>query len=292
MSVDTPMQDQQVGTNLDSSPGTAARTGDAMPDDPLMLYGVAFASRLILGTAQYPSPQVLADAISASGCEIVTASLRRETARTGETTPFHDLLTACGVAIMPNTAGCHSAREAVTVAQMAREFFDTDWIKLEVIANADTLAPNPFELVEATRILTDDGFSVFPYTTDDLAVAERLLEAGAQVLMPWGAPIGTGQGLINPYALRSLRAHLPDVPMVIDAGIGAPSHAAHAMELGYDAVMLSTAVGRAADPAAMGVAFAEATRAGRRGRIAGLMEPRDMAAPSTPVLGTPFRPIG
>ncbi len=143
-----------------------------------------------------------------------------------------------GVRVLPNTAGCRSVKEAVTTAQMAREVFDTPWIKLEVIGEEDSLQPDVFGLVEAASILTREGFQVFPYTTEDLVVAEKLLGAGCEVLMPWGSPIGSGRGLNNPYALKSLRAHFPQVPLIIDAGIGAPSHAAAAMEMGFDAVLI------------------------------------------------------
>jgi thiazole synthase len=248
-------------------------------------YGTPIGSRLLLGTAQYPSPAVLADAVRASGAEIVTVSLRRESGRLREGQDFWGLIRDLGVRVLPNTAGCHSVKEAVTTAQMAREVFGTPWVKLEVIGDADTLQPDVFGLVEAAKILTDDGFEVFPYTTSDLVVAERLLEAGCKVLMPWGAPIGTGMGLNDLYALRSLRAHFPDVPLVVDAGIGKPSHAAAAMELGYDAILLNTAVAKAADPVAMAGAFGRAIEAGRAGFLAGPIEPRDMAAPSTPVFG-------
>jgi thiazole synthase len=192
-------------------------------------YGVEIASRLLLGTAQYPSPAILADAVRAARCDIVTVSLRRESGRLREGQDFWSLIGALGVRVLPNTAGCHSVREAVTTAKMAREVFGTPWIKLEVIGEADTLQPDPFGLVEAARILSEDGFSVFPYTTEDLVVAERLVEAGCRVLMPWGAPIGSGKGLNNPFGLRALRAHFPEVPLVIDAGIGLPSHAAAAL---------------------------------------------------------------
>ncbi len=251
----------------------------------MRLYDVEFTSRLMLGTAQYPSPAVLADAVRASGAEIVTVSLRRESAgeRAGE--GFWSLIRSLGVRVLPNTAGCHTAREAVTTAQMAREVFDTDWIKLEVIGEHDTLQPDVFGLVEAARILSAEGFKVLPYTTEDLVVAERLLEAGCGVLMPWGAPIGSGQGLNNRFGLRALRAHFPDVPLVVDAGLGLPSHAAAAMELGYDAVLLNTAVARAGDPAMMARAFALALEAGRAAFLADPMERRDMARPSTPVFG-------
>lgn len=251
----------------------------------LDLYGDSLSSRLLLGTSQYPSPSVLADAVKASGAEIVTVSLRRETAGGKAGGQFWSLIRSLGVRVLPNTAGCHSVKEAVTTARMAREVFGTNWIKLEVIGNHDTLQPDVFALVEAARILGGDGFKVFPYTTDDLVVAERLLEAGCEVLMPWCAPIGSARGPQNPDALRSLRAHFPDTPLIVDAGIGRPSHAAAVMELGYDAVLLNTAVAQAGDPVQMASAFAGAIEAGRRAFLAGPLEPRDMAVPSTPVIG-------
>lgn len=251
----------------------------------LELYGTSVSSRLLLGTARYPSPAILADAVRASRTEIVTVSLRRETAGNRAGGAFFDLIRALGVRVLPNTAGCHTVSEAVLTAKMAREVFATDWIKLEVIGNHDTLQPDVFALVEAARILSGEGFKVFPYTTDDLVVAERLLEAGCAVLMPWCAPIGSAMGPINLSALRSMRAHFPDVPLIVDAGIGRPSHAATVMELGFDAVLLNTAVAGAGDPVAMAGAFAGAIEAGRSAHQAGLLEPRDMAVPSTPVIG-------
>lgn len=248
-------------------------------------YGVELASRLMLGTAQYPSPAILAEAFRASGAGVATVSLRREAGDGRAGADFWGLVQSLGVRILPNTAGCHTVKEAVTTAQMAREVFGTLWIKLEVIGHAETLQPDPFALVEAARILTAEGFQVFPYTTEDLIVAERLLEAGCEVLMPWGAPIGTGLGLVNPYGLRTMRTRFPDVPLVIDAGLGLPSQAAAAMEMGFDAVLLNTAVAKAGDPAGMARAFALALEAGAAARAADPMEPRDMAAPSTPVIG-------
>ena len=254
-----------------------------------MFYGVDLYSRLLLGTARYPSPKVLADAIQASGAEVVTVSLRREGgpessgARAGQS--FWSIIRSLGVKVLPNTAGCHSVKEAVTTAHMAREMFDTPWIKLEVIRDDETLQPDVFGLVEAARVLSEDGFEVFPYTTEDLAVADRLVEAGCRVLMPWGAPIGSARGLNNIYGLKALRAHFPEIPLVVDAGLGVPSHAAAAMELGYDAVLLNTAVAEAGDPVAMAKAFAMAIEAGRMAFAAKPLEPRDMAVPSTPVLG-------
>lgn len=249
------------------------------------LYGVELGSRLLMGTSQYPSPAVLADAVRAGGAEVVTVSLRREAARLREGQDFWGLIRDLGVRVLPNTAGCYSVKEAVTTARMAREVFATNWIKLEVIGEADTLQPDVFGLVEAARVLADEGFEVFPYTTEDLVVAERLIAAGCRVLMPWGAPIGSGKGLNNVFGLRALRAHFPDVPLVVDAGLGLPSHAAAAMELGYDAVLLNTAIAKAGDPVAMARAFAQAVEAGRAAHLAGPMAPRDMAAPSTPVVG-------
>ncbi len=248
-------------------------------------YGVELASRLMLGTAQYPSPAILAEAFRASGAGVATVSLRREAGDGRAGADFWGLVQSLGVRILPNTAGCHTVKEAVTTARMAREVFGTPWIKLEVIGHAETLQPDPFALVEAARILTAEGFQVFPYTTEDLIVAERLLEAGCEVLMPWGAPIGTGLGLVNPYGLRTMRARFSDVPLVIDAGLGLPSQAAAAMEMGFDAVLLNTAVAKAGDPAGMARAFALALEAGAAARAADPMEPRDMAAPSTPVIG-------
>jgi thiazole synthase len=249
------------------------------------VYGFELHPRLLLGTAHYPSPVVLTQAIKASGTGVVTVSLRREsgTQRSGQV--FWSLVRDLGVRILPNTAGCHSVKEAVSTAHMAREVFQTAWIKLEVIGEHDTLQPDVLATVEASRILSGEGYEVFPYTTEDLSVAEHLLRAGCEVLMPWGSPIGSGRGLNNIYGLRALRAHFPDVPLIIDAGLGLPSHAAAAMELGYDAVLLNTAVAKAADPVGMARAFARAVEAGLEARRAGPMEQRDMAVPSTPVMG-------
>ncbi|MEO1494966.1 MAG: thiazole synthase [Pseudomonadota bacterium] len=256
--------------------------------DPVTFYDTAVESRLLLGTALYPSPAIMAEAIKASGAEIVTVSLRREAAGGGAGQAFWDLVRSLDVRVLPNTAGCHTVKEAVTTAHMAREVFGTPWIKLEVIGEDDTLQPDLFGLVEAARILSDDGFDVFPYTTEDLVAAERLVHAGCRVLMPWGAPIGSGLGLANHTGLKRMRAHFPEATLVVDAGIGLPSHAAAAMEMGYDAVLLNTAVAKAGDPAAMAGAMAGAVTAGRAGYLADPMEAREMAAPSTPVMGKAF----
>jgi thiazole synthase len=254
----------------------------------MQFYGVTLDSRLMIGTARFPSPAVLKQAIEAARAAVVTVSLRRESGGERSGQAFWSLIRELGVRVLPNTAGCRTVKEAVTTACMARELFGTTWIKLEVIGEDDTLQPDVFGLVEAARVLVAQGFEVFPYTTEDLVVADRLIAAGCRVLMPWGAPIGSGRGLNNVFGLKALRAHFPDVPLVIDAGIGLPSHAMQAMELGYDAVLINTAIAQARDPVAMAAAFAKAVEAGRAARAAGPMEPRDMASPSTPVLGRAF----
>ena len=252
----------------------------------LTLYDVPLCSRLLLGTARYPSPAVLAEAVKASATEVVTVSLRRESAGERAGQGFWSIVRELGVRVLPNTAGCHSVKEAVTTAHMAREVFGSTWLKLEVIGDGDTLQPDVFALVEAARVLCAEGFEVFPYTTEDSTVAERLCAAGCRVLMPWGSPIGSGRGLNNLFGLKALRARFPEVPLVIDAGIGVPSHAAQALELGFDAVLINTAISQAADPVRMARAFAQAVAAGREAHQAGPMEPREMAVPSTPVVGT------
>lgn len=251
-------------------------------------YGDSIQNALLLGTARYPSPAILAAAIEQSAVEVVTVSLRREAGGGVAGKNFWELIKELGVKVLPNTASCYSVKEAVTTANMAREVFDTKWIKLEVIGDPDTLQPDIFGLVEAARILCKDGFQVFPYTTEDLVVADKLLQVGCEILMPWGSPIGSGRGLNNPYGLRTLRAHFKDVPIVVDAGIGLPSHAAHAMELGCDAVLLNTAVAKAGDPVAMARAFSDAVAAGRAAYLAHPIEKCDMAHPSTPVIGKAF----
>ena len=252
---------------------------------------VTLTSRFLLGTAGYPSPQVLGQAIAASGSQIVTVGLKRQLAAGGDN-GFVDIIRAAlkpqGARLLPNTAGCATAREAIQLAHMARELYDTNWVKLEVVGDEYTLQPDPVELVEAARQLAKDGFTVFPYCTDDLVTCKRLLDAGCPLLMPWGAPIGSGQGLVNPFALRLLRERLPGVVLIIDAGIGAPSHAAQAMEMGFDAVLLNSAVSQSPDPVRMAAAFGQAIEAGRSAYLAGVMVKQDFATATTPVTGNPF----
>src|SRR6202041_908333 len=201
---------------------------------------------------------------------------------------FWNLLRETGRNILPNTAGCHTVREAVNTACMARELFATNLIKLEVIGDEASLQPDPFGLVEATTELVRLGFQVLPYCTEDWVLCRRLLDAGCEVLMPWAAPIGTGQGPRNPLALRELRERAPRVPLIIDAGIGLPSHACQAMEWGFDGILLNTAVSRAVEPVKMAGAFADAIRGGRSAFLAGPMSVQELAVASTSQIGRPF----
>src|SRR5664279_230452 len=256
--------------------------------DPLVLYGQSFSSRLLLGTSRYPSPRVLEEAVRKAQPAMLTASLRRQNVSSNDTpNRFWEILRALGVPVLPNTAGCHSIQEVITTAQMAREVFDTPWIKLELIGDDYTLQPDTLNLVDAASRLIKDGFKVLPYCTEDLVLCQRLVDVGCQAIMPWAAPIGTGKGPINPYALRTLRERL-SVPMLVDAGLGLPSHACQVMEWGFDGVLLNTAVALALNPVTMAGAFASATQAGRNAFLGGTMTEQHAAQPSTPVLGTPF----
>jgi len=242
----------------------------------------------MIGSALYPSPDIMQQAIIASGTQIVTVSLRRQGVNRDSGDSFWSIIRSLGVEVLPNTAGCHSAKEAIVLAQMAREVFETNWIKLEVIGNQYNLQPDPYETLQATEILTKEGFEVFAYTTDDLVVAQRLVNSGCDILMPWGSPIGSGMGLMNPYNIKSIRDAFPDKNVIVDAGIGKPSDAILAMELGVDAVLLNSAIALSQDPISMAKAFALAVEAGKIGHGAGVMNKREFASPSTPVLGTPF----
>jgi len=250
--------------------------------------GKTLNSRLFIGSALYPSPAIMQEAITASGSEVVTVSLRRQNPAQQAGESFWDFLKSTGLHILPNTAGCHSAKEAITTAQMAREIFGTHWVKLEVIGDDYNLQPDPFELLQATQELISQGFEVFPYCTDDLVLCQKLVEAGCSILMPWGSPIGTGQGLLNPYALKTIRERLPNTQLLVDAGLGLPSHACQAMEMGFDGVLLNSAVALSQDPVKMARAFADAVAAGHAASQSGAMPPRDIAQPSSPVVGQPF----
>ena len=284
-----PIGPDYITQNMATNPSTES------VGDPLILYGQAFSSRLLLGTSRYPSPAVLEAAVARARPAMLTASLRRQnlsdcagSGESGQTgNAFWDLLGNTGIPVLPNTAGCHSVQEVVTTAQMAREVFQTPWIKLELIGDDYTLQPDTLNLVDAASRLIKDGFKVLPYCTEDLVLCQRLADAGCQAVMPWAAPIGTGKGPMNPYAMRLLRERL-NIPMIVDAGLGLPSHACQVMEWGFDAVLLNTAVALAQDPVAMAGAFADAVQAGRSAFLAGAMAEQQSAQASTPVLGTPF----
>jgi thiazole synthase len=249
-----------------------------MTDDPFVLAGETLSSRLILGTGGVPSLDVLARAITVSGTALVTVALRRVEASTGGA--LADVLERCGVRLLPNTAGCFTAREAVRTARLAREAFETDWVKLEVIGDERTLLPDPIELLDAAEQLVADGFQVLPYTNDDPITARRLADAGCAAVMPLGSPIGSGLGIRNPHNISLIRETV-DVPVILDAGLGTASDAALAMELGCDGVLLASAVTRARDPERMALAMRHAVDAGRLAFGAGRIERRWHARAST-----------
>src|SRR5271170_7908728 len=258
---------------------------NATPDeDVLRIAGRTFQSRLLLGTGGFPSLELLAKAIALSGSELVTVALRRvDPAARGS---LVDVLADAGVQLLPNTAGCHTARDAVITARLAREAFATDWIKLEVIGDEDTLLPDAPELLRAAEELLDEGFVVLPYTSDDPVLARRLADIGCAAVMPLGAPIGSGMGIRNPYNIALIRDAV-EVPVVLDAGIGTASDAALAMELGCDAVMVASAISRAQDPVRMARAMRHAVRAGRLAAGAGRIPRRLYATASTSDEGLP-----
>jgi thiazole synthase len=247
--------------------------------DPLQIAGRTLGSRLLLGSGGFASLELLAEAIRASETELVTVALRRVDPRARGS--LVDVLARAGVGLLPNTAGCYTARDAVLTAKLAREAFETDWIKLEVIGDEDTLLPDAPELLRAAEQLVDEGFVVLPYTTDDPVLARRLQDVGCAAVMPLGAPIGSGMGIRNPYNISLIREAV-QLPVVLDAGIGTASDAALAMELGCDAVLVASAVSRAQDPVRMGEAMRDAVRAGRLARAAGRIPRRTYATPSTP----------
>jgi thiazole synthase len=253
-------------------------------DDPLTIAGRTLRSRLLLGTGGFTSHALLAEAIEASGAEVVTVALRRiDPAASGS---LLDVLAAAGVELLPNTAGCHTARDAVVTARLAREAFETDWVKLEVIGDEDTLLPDAPELLRAAEQLIDEGFVVLPYTTDDPVLARRLADVGCAAVMPLGSPIGSGMGIRNPYNIALMREAV-DVPVVLDAGIGTASDAALAMEIGCDAVLAASAISRAQEPVRMARALRAAVQAGRLARTSGRIPRRLYATASTPDEGLP-----
>lgn len=251
-------------------------------DDVFTLAGRRLGSRLLIGSSGYPNRQVMLEAIEASGAEVVTVSIRRISLE-GYAESMVDLIGGRW-SVLPNTAGCQTAREAVLTARLAREALDIDWVKLEVIGDRETLHPDSEELLRATAELVGDGFQVLPYCSDDPVVCRKLADAGAAAVMPLGAPIGSGLGVTNPRAIERICRRSP-VPVILDAGIGTASDAALAMELGCAAVLLNTAVAKAEDPARMAVAMKNAVEAGRLARLAGRIPILTHAEPSSPQLG-------
>jgi thiazole synthase len=270
---------ESMSAQLDTAGDRSAEGGEV-----LSIAGRTIRSRLLLGTGGFPSLEVLSDAIAASGSELVTVALRR--VDPGARGSLVDVLADAGVQLLPNTAGCHTARDAVLTARMAREAFATDWVKLEVIGDEDTLLPDAPELLLAAEQLVDDGFVVLPYTNDDPVLARRLADLGCAAVMPLGSPIGSGMGIRNPYNIRLIREAV-DVPVVLDAGVGTASDAALAMELGCDAVMAASAIARAQDPVRMARAMRAAVEAGRLARGSGRIPRRRYATASTPDEGLP-----
>jgi thiazole synthase len=252
--------------------------------DPLMIGDRLFGSRLILGTGGFRSLETMAEAIEASGTEMVTVALRR--VDPGAQGSIVEVLDAAGVLLLPNTAGCYTARDAVLTAKLAREAFGTDWVKLEVIGDDRTLLPDAPALLEAAEELVDEGFIVLPYTTDDPTLARRLEDVGCAAVMPLGSPIGSGMGILNPYNLRLIVEHA-GVPVILDAGVGTASDAAIALELGCDAVLCASAISRAEDPVTMARAVRAGVEGGRLARLAGRIPRRLYAEASTPESGVP-----
>jgi thiazole synthase len=252
---------------------------------PFTIAGQALGSRLILGTGGFTNHEILASALEASATEMCTVALRRlDPAARGS---ILDVLDRAGVQVLPNTAGCYTARDAIITAQLAREAFETDWIKLEVIGDDRTLLPDAVELVSAAEALVDDGFVVLPYTTDDPILARRLEDVGCVAVMPLGSPIGSGMGIRNPYNI-SIIVERAGVPVILDAGVGTASDAAFAIELGCDAVLCASAISRAHDPVAMARAIRLAVEAGWLARGAGRIPRRRYAEASTPDEGLPL----
>jgi thiazole synthase len=268
---------------LSDGPDGNSTTG-ASGEDELTIAGRTFSSRLLLGTGGFPSLELMAEAIARSGSQLVTVALRRiDPAARGS---LVDVLAEAGVELLPNTAGCFTARDAVLTAKLAREAFQTDLVKLEVIGDENTLLPDAPELLRAAEELVDEGFAVLPYTTDDPILARRLVDVGCAAVMPLGSPIGSGMGIRNPYNISLIREAV-QVPVVLDAGIGTASDAALAMELGCDAVMAASAIARAQDPLRMASAMRHAVEAGRLARTAGRIPRRRYATASTPDDGLP-----
>jgi thiazole synthase len=253
--------------------------------DLLVIAGRAFQSRLIVGTGKYRSFQEMGRAHAASGADMVTVAVRRVNLTDRSKESLLDFIDREKIFILPNTAGCYTADEAMRTARLAREVGLSNWVKLEVIGDQQTLFPDTEQLIEATRVLVKEGFVVLPYTNDDLIAARKLIDAGAAAVMPLAAPIGSGLGIQNASNLRILRERVTEVPLIVDAGVGTASDAAEAMELGADAILMNTAIAEAQDAVLMAEAMRDATIAGRKAYLAGRMPKRLYAAASSPLAG-------
>ena len=262
---------------------------DPLNDDPLYLGSLVLKSRVLLGSAAYPNRQIMLDSIRASGTEMVTVSLRRVPSNPKGGEDLYTLLKKEGIQILPNTAGCFSAKEAVLTAELAREALETNWIKLEVIADEETLLPEPTELLKAAETLVKNGFNVLPYTNDDPVLARRLEDIGCEAVMPLAAPIGTGLGIRNPHNLSLIVARA-SVPVIVDAGLGTASDISLAFELGCDAVLLNTAVAKAQYPVRMAKSVKHAAMAGRLAFCAGRVPKKDVAESASPLIGRAWTP--
>src|SRR5579859_3384410 len=274
-----------LSSYLSPGPGRSKISVEIPMSDDLVIAGRAFKSRLIVGTGKYRSFPEMARAHAASGADMVTVAVRRVNLTDRSKESLLDYIDREKIFILPNTAACYTADEAIRTARLAREVGLSNWIKLEVIGDQQTLFPDTEQLIEATRVLVKEGFVVLPYTNDDLIAARKLIDAGAAAVMPLAAPIGSGLGIQNPANLRILRQRITEVPMIVDAGVGTASDAAIAMELGADGVLMNTAIAEAADAALMAEAMREAVSAGRKAWLAGRMPKRLYASASSPLSG-------
>ena len=254
-------------------------------EDALVIGDRTFASRILVGTSRYPNPQVMLQALEATGTDLVTVAIRRVNMETPAPESHLDLIRQGGYEVLPNTAGCYTAREAVLVAQLAREALGTDLVKLEVIGDDETLMPDVEQLLDAAKTLVDDGFTVLAYANDDPITCRKLADLGCAAVMPLGSPIGSGMGIVNPYNLRIIREEVDDTPLIVDAGIGTASDAVTAMELGYDGILLNTAIAQAQHPVEMAHAMRLAVDAGRNAYHAGRIPRRLYADASSPMEG-------
>ena len=254
-------------------------------DDALVIGARTFSSRILVGTSRYPNPQVMLDALEATGTELVTVAIRRVNIENPAPESHLDLLRRGGYEVLPNTAGCYTAREAVLTARLAREALGTDLLKLEVIGDDETLMPDVEQLLDAAKTLVDDGFTVLAYANDDPITCRKLADLGCAAVMPLGSPIGSGMGIVNPYNLRIIREMIEDTPLIVDAGIGTASDAVTAMELGYDGILVNTAIAQAQHPVDMGRAMRKAVEAGRSAHHAGRIPRRLYAEASSSMEG-------